>query len=146
MSALRLTLTRRAAAPFAARTPQRPSRSFHSCRVLAVGKESELRTSLASPQQNHPSRRGGEPRGWSRTCADWVGLGTADNENRGEEAEAHKQDQLQKQKEGKGQWKGELASESESMIKADRNEMGNAAEDIEKLQEKTTELANEKKL
>jgi len=31
-------------------------------------------------------------------------------------------------------------------IKADRNETGNAEEDIEKLQEKTTELANEKKL
>jgi len=31
-------------------------------------------------------------------------------------------------------------------IKADRNEMGNAEEDIEKLQEKTTELANDKKL
>ncbi|KAK0259824.1 hypothetical protein LTS09_005667 [Friedmanniomyces endolithicus] len=111
MSALRLAFTRRAAAPFAARTAQRPSRSFHSCRVLAVGKESELH-----------------------------------NENRGEEAEAHKQDQLRKQKEGKGQWKGELASESESMIKADRNETENAEEDIEKLQEKTTELANEKKL
>ncbi|TKA38702.1 hypothetical protein B0A54_08665 [Friedmanniomyces endolithicus] len=99
MSALRLAFTRRAAAPFAARTAQRPSRSFHSY-----------------------------------------------NENRGEEAEAHKQDQLRKQKEGKGQWKGELASESESMIKADRNETENAEEDIEKLQEKTTELANEKKL
>jgi len=45
-----------------------------------------------------------------------VGFGIADNENRGEEAEAHKQDQLRKQKEGKGQWKGELASESESMV------------------------------
>ncbi|KAK0797783.1 hypothetical protein LTR59_006692 [Friedmanniomyces endolithicus] len=123
MSALRLAFTRRAAAPFAARTAQRPSRSFHSCRVLAVGKESELRRVLTG-----------------------VGFGIADNENRGEEAEAHKQDQLRKQKEGKGQWKGELASESESMIKADRNETGNAEEDIEKLQEKTTELANEKKL
>ncbi|KAK0259300.1 hypothetical protein B0A54_12302 [Friedmanniomyces endolithicus] len=111
MSALRLAFARRAVAPLATRTALLPARPFHSCRVLAVGNESELH-----------------------------------NENRGEEAEAHKQDQLQKQKEGKGEWKGELASESESMIKADRNEMGNAEEDIEKLQKKTTELANDKKL
>ncbi|KAK0345090.1 hypothetical protein LTR91_013795 [Friedmanniomyces endolithicus] len=129
MSALRLAFTRRAAASFTARTTL-PTRSFHSCRVLAVGKESELH-----------------------------------NENRGEEAEAHKQDQLRKQKEGKGHWKDELASDSESIVgppfhsrplsgtpryswwgvKADRNEMGSAKENIEELQKETTRLANEEK-
>ncbi|KAK4996172.1 hypothetical protein LTR66_004145 [Elasticomyces elasticus] len=41
-------------------------------------------------------------------------------EGRAEEAEHHKQDQLQKQKEGKGQWKDELASDSESIVRVAR--------------------------
>ncbi|KAK4962307.1 hypothetical protein LTR28_004564 [Elasticomyces elasticus] len=41
-------------------------------------------------------------------------------EGRAEEAEHHKQDQLQKQKEGKGQWKDELASDSESIVRLTR--------------------------
>ncbi|KAK1808016.1 hypothetical protein LTR12_017622 [Friedmanniomyces endolithicus] len=77
--------------------------------------------------------------------ADLCGIGLVDNENRGEEAEAHKQDQLRKQKEGKGHWKDELASDSESIVKADRNEMGSAKENIEELQKETTRLANEEK-
>jgi len=68
------------------------------------------------------------------------------NEGRAEEAEAHKQDQLQKQKEGKGHWKDELASDSESIIKADRNETGNAKENIDQLQKESAKLANEGKV
>ncbi|TKA67010.1 hypothetical protein B0A55_08195 [Friedmanniomyces simplex] len=67
------------------------------------------------------------------------------NENRAEEAEAHKQDQLQKQREGKGHWKDELASDSESIVKADRNEMGSAKDNIEELQKETARLAKQEK-
>ena len=63
-----------------------------------------------------------------------------DNEDRAEEAEFHKQDQLQKQKEGKGQWKDELASDSESMLKADRGEIKASQETIDQLQKETQHL------
>ncbi|KAK5112628.1 hypothetical protein LTR62_003943 [Meristemomyces frigidus] len=71
---------------------------------------------------------------------------TLNQEGRAEEAEAHKQDQLQKQKEGKGHWKDELASDSESIIKADRNEAGSTSDDIKKLQQETEKLAKDKKI
>ncbi|PNS18905.1 hypothetical protein CAC42_5444 [Sphaceloma murrayae] len=67
------------------------------------------------------------------------------NENRAEEAEAAKQKQIRKQKEGKGEWHDELASDSESIIKADRGEMGNTAETIEKLQKEGAKLAEKEK-
>ncbi|KAK4574497.1 hypothetical protein LTR86_001338 [Recurvomyces mirabilis] len=109
MSALRMSLIARQA-PF--RAIGGAARSFQSCRVLAVGKESALH-----------------------------------NEGRPEEVEAHKQDQLQKQKEGKGHWKDELASDSESIVKADRGETGTSAKDnIKELQKETEKLANEKKI
>ncbi|KAI9713083.1 MAG: hypothetical protein M1820_001068 [Bogoriella megaspora] len=63
------------------------------------------------------------------------------HEGRAEEAEAHKQDQLRKQKEGKGHWKDELASDSESIIKADRGEINAEKDTIEKLQKETEKLA-----
>jgi len=50
----------------------------------------------------------------------------------------HKDDQLQKQKEGKGHWKKELSSNSESAIKADREEIANAGSDIANLQKETS--------
>ncbi|WPH04702.1 Hypothetical protein R9X50_00759500 [Acrodontium crateriforme] len=46
---------------------------------------------------------------------------TLHNEGRAEEIEKHKQEQLRQQKEGKAQWKDELASDSESAVKADQN-------------------------
>ncbi|KAI9826076.1 MAG: hypothetical protein M1832_000525 [Thelocarpon impressellum] len=55
--------------------------------------------------------------------------------------EQHKQDQLAKQKEGKGHWKAELASDSETAIKADRGENGSTQEDIGKLQKETAEFS-----
>ncbi|TKA33722.1 hypothetical protein B0A50_00558 [Salinomyces thailandicus] len=62
-------------------------------------------------------------------------------EDRADEAESHKQDQLQKQKAGKGHWKDELASDSESMVKADRNELNNTKESISELQKESAKLA-----
>nr|POE71989.1 hypothetical protein CFP56_11865 [Quercus suber] len=63
------------------------------------------------------------------------------NENRAEEAEAHKQDQLAKQKQGKGEWKDALASDSESIVKADRGDLHNAKDTIATLQKESAEAA-----
>ncbi|KAA6409448.1 MAG: hypothetical protein FRX48_07001 [Lasallia pustulata] len=54
------------------------------------------------------------------------------------EIDHHKDDQLRKQKEGKGHWKGELASNSESAVKADRGDMEATDDNIQKMQEETT--------
>ncbi|KAK5134083.1 hypothetical protein LTR08_006973 [Meristemomyces frigidus] len=62
-------------------------------------------------------------------------------EGRAEEVEHHKQDQLQKQKEGKGHWKDELASDSESAIKADRGDIEASDDTIKKMQEETAKQA-----
>lgn len=53
-----------------------------------------------------------------------------------EEAEATKQSQLQKQKEGKGHWHEELASNSESNVKADQEhgKVGDHKKHMEDLQ------------
>ncbi|KAF4554751.1 Hypothetical protein D9617_3g018190 [Elsinoe fawcettii] len=67
------------------------------------------------------------------------------NENRADEAERAKQEQLKKAKAGKGEWHDELASDSESIIKADRNETGNTAETIAQLQKEGEKLADKKK-
>ncbi|KAF2656524.1 hypothetical protein K491DRAFT_715287 [Lophiostoma macrostomum CBS 122681] len=67
------------------------------------------------------------------------------DEGRSEEIENHKQDLLQKQKDGKGHWKEQLASDSESIVKADRGEVDASAETIKKLQDETAKLAHEKK-
>ncbi|KAF2686565.1 hypothetical protein K458DRAFT_415913 [Lentithecium fluviatile CBS 122367] len=62
-------------------------------------------------------------------------------EGRANEVEEMKQDQLRKQKEGKGHWEESLASDSESIIKADRGEDGKTtAETIQKLQEETKKV------
>jgi hypothetical protein len=64
-------------------------------------------------------------------------------EGRSDEAEALKQDQLQKQKQGKQHWEEGLASDSESIVKAEKGESGSAtnAETIKKLQEETAKAA-----
>ncbi|KAI1343766.1 hypothetical protein F5Y15DRAFT_411623 [Xylariaceae sp. FL0016] len=53
----------------------------------------------------------------------------------------HKDDLLSKQKAGKGHWKPELASDSEEAVKADRA----GEEDVQKLQERTKNAAEETK-
>ncbi|KAF2772699.1 hypothetical protein EJ03DRAFT_324248 [Teratosphaeria nubilosa] len=63
------------------------------------------------------------------------------NENRPDEAERAKQDQLREQKQGKGQWKDELASNSESIIKADRGDIGSSKESIQELQKESAKVA-----
>jgi len=64
-----------------------------------------------------------------------------DRDNLHEEIDHHKNDQLQKQKDGKGHWKGELASQSEAAIKADREEINASEETISKLQKETEQYA-----
>ncbi|KAI9757943.1 MAG: hypothetical protein M1815_005577 [Lichina confinis] len=67
-----------------------------------------------------------------------------DKEDVKEEIEHHKQDQLNKTLDGKNHWTEELASESESIVKADRTEGNSTADDISQLQKHTTEKLNSK--
>ncbi|KAF2833023.1 hypothetical protein CC86DRAFT_376265 [Ophiobolus disseminans] len=63
------------------------------------------------------------------------------SEGRAEEIEKKKQENLQKQKDGKGHWEEQLASDSESAVKADRNESGTSTqEQIKKLQEEAKKV------
>ncbi|ORY13481.1 hypothetical protein BCR34DRAFT_263784 [Clohesyomyces aquaticus] len=66
-------------------------------------------------------------------------------EGRHDEIEAEKQDSLSKQKAGKGHWKGELASDSESIVKADRGEVEASEETIKKLQDEAVKASQQKK-
>ncbi|KAJ4318816.1 hypothetical protein N0V94_004240 [Neodidymelliopsis sp. IMI 364377] len=66
-------------------------------------------------------------------------------EGRANEAEELKQEQLKKQKDGKQHWEEGLASDSESIVKADRSETNASTEDsIKKLQEETAKVASKK--
>ncbi|KAL8713030.1 MAG: hypothetical protein Q9220_002890 [cf. Caloplaca sp. 1 TL-2023] len=67
-----------------------------------------------------------------------------DHEDRKAKIDEHKDDQLQKQKDGKGHWKKELSSNSESAVKADREEVDDVEEDIDKLQKQTEEAMSKK--
>ncbi|KAF2869963.1 hypothetical protein BDV95DRAFT_497194 [Massariosphaeria phaeospora] len=66
-------------------------------------------------------------------------------EGRADEVEAEKAKSLKEQKEGKGNWKEELASDSESIVKADRAEHGSTEETIKKLQEEGKKMAEQQK-
>ncbi|KAI7125441.1 hypothetical protein D0869_15507 [Hortaea werneckii] len=66
-------------------------------------------------------------------------------EGRAEEAEREKQEQLKEQREGKGHWKDELASDSESIVKADRNDMKNTQATISELQKEAAKQAEKEK-
>ncbi|KAL8902711.1 MAG: hypothetical protein Q9207_004443 [Kuettlingeria erythrocarpa] len=70
-------------------------------------------------------------------------LARADDHERKAKIEKHKDDQLKKQQDGKGHWKKELASNSESAVKADRDEVPDVDEDISKLQEQTARMGQE---
>ncbi|CAA9958291.1 hypothetical protein P3342_003140 [Pyrenophora teres f. teres] len=79
---------------------------------------------------------------FSQSIARPVGKESAlHNEGRAEEVEKKKQEHLSKQKEGKGQWEEQLASDSESAVKADRSETGqDTKEQIKKLQEEAKKV------
>ncbi|KAF2192982.1 hypothetical protein K469DRAFT_693065 [Zopfia rhizophila CBS 207.26] len=62
-----------------------------------------------------------------------------------EEIEKKKQEQLEKQKRGEGHWHEELGSQSESHVKADREEVGDHGDHISKLQQQTKEKSEEGK-
>ncbi|KAK7528850.1 uncharacterized protein IWZ02DRAFT_486860 [Phyllosticta citriasiana] len=83
--------------------------------------------------------------GFQTSALRMVGKESALNqEGRAEEAEAHKQELLKKHKQGKGHWKAELASDSESAVKADRGEVESSKDTIEKLQKEGEKLAKKK--
>ncbi|MCJ1335427.1 hypothetical protein MMC09_000697 [Bachmanniomyces sp. S44760] len=60
------------------------------------------------------------------------------------EIDHHTKDQAEKRKEGKGHWKGELASQSEAALKADREEIEASDDSISKLQKETEQYAQDK--
>ncbi|MCJ1472335.1 hypothetical protein MMC13_000982 [Lambiella insularis] len=68
-------------------------------------------------------------------------FGVTDRDGLHEEIDSHKDDSLNKQKDGKGHWKGELASQSEAALKADREEIEASDESIDKLQKETEKFA-----
>ncbi|KAI5249446.1 hypothetical protein E4T47_03920 [Aureobasidium subglaciale] len=75
-----------------------------------------------------------------------VGKESALNQDgRAEEAERVKNEQIQKQKQGKGEWHEEIASDSESIVKADRGDISADADTIKQLQKETEKLASQKK-
>ncbi|KAJ4404894.1 hypothetical protein N0V91_005630 [Didymella pomorum] len=82
---------------------------------------------------------------FSQSIARCVGKETKlHTEGRADEAEELKQKQLKNQKEGKGKWEEGLASDSESIVKADRSETNtSAADNIKKLQEETAKVAKD---
>ncbi|KAF2131715.1 hypothetical protein P153DRAFT_365286 [Dothidotthia symphoricarpi CBS 119687] len=70
---------------------------------------------------------------------------TLHSEGRSDEVHELKQDQLKKQKDGKGHWEEGLASDSESIVKADRNDTNMSSDQhIKKLQEETAKVASKK--
>ncbi|KAG9624018.1 hypothetical protein KCU95_g14524, partial [Aureobasidium melanogenum] len=70
---------------------------------------------------------------------------TLHNEGRAEEADKIKNEQIEKQKQGKGHWHEEIASDSESIVKADRGDIKADADTIEQLQKESEKLMSQKK-
>ncbi|EWC47964.1 hypothetical protein DRE_02846 [Drechslerella stenobrocha 248] len=62
------------------------------------------------------------------------------HENDPDKLDGHKQNSLAEQKAGKGQWREELASDAEAVIKAEREDIQATGEEIKKLQRETNEL------
>ncbi|KAF2164963.1 hypothetical protein M409DRAFT_24864 [Zasmidium cellare ATCC 36951] len=72
----------------------------------------------------------------------WASKETAPaDETRKAEIENTKQEQLREQKEGRNEWKDGLASESESVVKADRGELKANKETIGELQKESAKAA-----
>ncbi|KAK4494205.1 hypothetical protein PRZ48_014503 [Zasmidium cellare] len=72
-------------------------------------------------------------------------LNHAADESRKEEIERAKQEQLRDQKQGRNEWKQELGSESESVVKADRGELNASKETISELQKESAKAAQREK-
>ncbi|KAI9836397.1 MAG: hypothetical protein M1819_001427 [Sarea resinae] len=72
-------------------------------------------------------------------------MSLTEHEGRAEEIDASNKEQLKKQKEGKGEWTSKLASDSESIVKADRGEIKATEDNIRKLQEETEKIASKSK-
>jgi hypothetical protein len=68
-----------------------------------------------------------------------------DVDSRIREIDTAKEDLLARAKRGDGHWKEELASQSESMVKAERSEIETNDETIRKLQEETKRVTLLKK-
>jgi len=66
-------------------------------------------------------------------------------EGRAKEIEDTNLEQLRKQQEGKGHWEESLASDSESIVKADRGEANETQEHIKKLQEESSKVSATKR-
>ncbi|KAF1349077.1 hypothetical protein BDV97DRAFT_399600 [Delphinella strobiligena] len=65
-------------------------------------------------------------------------------EGRAEYADKVKHEQIQKQKEGKGEWHEDLASNSESIVKADKGHLDGGKDSVKALQDETAHLAEKK--
>ncbi|MCJ1298817.1 hypothetical protein MMC08_001607 [Hypocenomyce scalaris] len=103
---------------FLTRTAFRSVPKFHAYRVIAVNSRrafhiTGVRPALSESDQNR--------------------------EGVAKEIDHHNKDQLNKQKEGKGHWKRELASNSESAVKADRGDIDASEDEIKRLQKETEE-------
>ncbi|KAF1816765.1 hypothetical protein P152DRAFT_364956, partial [Eremomyces bilateralis CBS 781.70] len=57
------------------------------------------------------------------------------------EIQSHQEEQVKKRKHGAGHWEEQLASQSESIVKADRNESGKSTEEtIKQLKEEAKKI------
>ncbi|KAM3424426.1 hypothetical protein BST61_g6431 [Cercospora zeina] len=72
-------------------------------------------------------------------------IGNEDPASRKAEIEHHKQAQLKEAKEGKNEWKEAVASDSESIAKADRGELKTDKGSIKELQEESVKVAKEER-
>lgn len=86
---------------------------FHASIARPAGKESKLRkpTHLIAFSRREDIKKIKKE---NRVVANLL---ETDHEGRADEVESEKQDSLNKQKEGKGQWKEDLASDSESIVR-----------------------------
>jgi len=66
------------------------------------------------------------------------------NEGRPETIEKVRREQDQKRKEGKDHWHEELASDSESIVKADRGESDFSADNVKKIHEEVEKVSKKR--
>jgi len=65
------------------------------------------------------------------------------NEDRAEKVDKVKQEQVKKAQDGRSEWNDTLASDSESIVKADRNEYKDSKDTIAELEQETAKAAEE---